>query len=133
VLILQRSAPTPSYVFSAVPITAPIARAVVDRQIAALDMNDERRFGVLVALGEAIANAVEHAYCSSSPGLIALEFANEACRLVMTVEDFGCWRPFVPRYERGRGFELMRAFMDSVQIMSTPQSTKVILTTKLDS
>jgi anti-sigma regulatory factor (Ser/Thr protein kinase) len=35
-----------------------------------LDINAERRFGVIVALGEAIANAIEHAYRGGNPGLI---------------------------------------------------------------
>lgn len=81
----------PHYVFSAVPIASPIARAIVEGEMAALNIDDERRFGVLVALGEAIANAVEHAY---------------------------------------RG-ELMHAFMDSVQILSTRESTKLVLKAKL--
>jgi serine phosphatase RsbU (regulator of sigma subunit)/anti-sigma regulatory factor (Ser/Thr protein kinase) len=133
VLILSREAPVPCYVFSAVPIVAPIARAIVEREMASLQIDHERRFGVLVALGEAIANAIEHAYRGSLPGLIRLAFENEARQLIVTVEDFGRWRPFIHRDERGRGIELMHAFMDSVQILSTRQSTKIVLKTKLAS
>jgi anti-sigma regulatory factor (Ser/Thr protein kinase) len=133
VLILSREAPVPRYLFSAVPIVAPIARAIVEREMAALQIDDERRFGVLVALGEAIANAIEHAYRGSLPGLIRLAFENEARQLIVTVEDFGRWRPFIHRDERGRGIELMHAFMDSVQILSTRQSTKIVLKAKLAS
>jgi anti-sigma regulatory factor (Ser/Thr protein kinase) len=131
VLLLSRSAPVERYVFSAVPIFAPIARAIVEHEIAGLQIDNERRFGVLVALGEAVANAIEHAYRGANPGLIRLELENQAQQLVMTVEDFGRWRPFIRCEERGRGIDLMRAFVDSVQILSTRQSTKIVLKTQL--
>jgi anti-sigma regulatory factor (Ser/Thr protein kinase) len=133
VLLLSRSDPVGCYTFSAVPIAAPIARAIVDREISDLGIDDERRFGVLVALGEAIANAIEHAYRGAAGGLIRLELENQAHQLVVTVEDFGRWRPFRRRGDRGRGIDLMRAFMDSVQIFSTRQSTKIVLKTEVAS
>jgi len=133
VLILSRADPVDTYVFSAVPIVAPIARAIVEREMAELEIAAERRFGILVALGEAIANAVEHAYRGASPGLIRLALERHPNLLIVSVEDFGRWRPFVRREERGRGIELMHAFMDSVQILSTRQSTKIVLKTKIAS
>ncbi len=132
-LVLSRSDPVESYVFSAVPIVAPIARAIVEREVAGIDIDAERRFGVLVALGEAVANAIEHAYRGGNPGLIRLAVERRPKLLIMSVEDFGRWRPFIRREERGRGLELMHAFMDSVQILSTRQSTKIVLKTKLAS
>ncbi len=132
-LLLSRSDPVDSYVFSAVPIAAPIARAIVEREMAELDIPAERRFGALVALGEAIANAVEHAYRGGNPGLIRIAIERHPKVLTMSVEDYGCWKPFVHREDRGRGIELMRAFMDSVQILSTQESTKIVLKTKLAS
>lgn len=132
-LLLSRSDPVDSYVFSAVPVVAPIARAIVEHEMAELVIDAERRFGVLVALGEAIANAIEHAYRGGNPGLIRLAIERRPKVLVLTVEDFGRWRPFIRCEERGRGFELMHAFMDSVQIFSTRQSTKIVLKTKVRS
>jgi anti-sigma regulatory factor (Ser/Thr protein kinase) len=132
-LLLSRGDPVDSYVFSAVPIAAPIARAIVEREMAELDIDDERRFGVLVALGEAVANAIEHAYRGGNPGLIRLAIERHSKVLMMSIEDFGRWRPFVRREDRGRGIELMHAFMDSVHILSTRQSTKVVLKTKIAS
>jgi anti-sigma regulatory factor (Ser/Thr protein kinase) len=133
VLLLSRRDPVACYTFYAVPIVAPIARAIVEREISHLGIDDERRFGVLVALGEAIANAVEHAYRGANRGLIRFELENQPRQLVVTVEDFGRWRPFIRCDDRGRGIELMHAFMDSVQILSTRQSTKIVLKTKLAS
>ncbi|HEX3671367.1 MAG TPA: ATP-binding protein, partial [Candidatus Cybelea sp.] len=78
-----------------------------------------------------IANAVEHAYHGGEPGLIRFETAREDGLFIVTVEDFGRWRPFVRREERGRGIELMHAFMDGVQIHSTHESTRIVLKVQL--
>lgn len=131
VLVLSREAPVSRYVFSAVDTVSPIARAIVADELDELEIESERRFGVLVAIGEAIANAVEHAYHGGEPGLIRFETAREDGLFIVTVEDFGRWRPFVRREERGRGIELMHAFMDGVQIHSTHESTRIVLKVQL--
>lgn len=132
VFVLTRTAPVPHYVFPALPLASPIARAIVEQAIRPLQLSNDRQFGVLVAVGEAIANAVEHAYRGSPPGLIRMEIAIDSLALVVTVEDYGRWRPFVRREERGRGIELMHAFMDGVQIRSTRESTAIVLKVRLD-
>lgn len=131
VLVLSRTAPVPFYIFSAVPVVATLSRAIVAKKLNELDIEPERRFGVLVALGEAIANAIEHAYRDEEPGLVRLELTDEGKHFVLCVEDFGRWRPFVRREERGRGIEMMHAFMDRVQIQSTRQSTRIVLKAEL--
>jgi serine phosphatase RsbU (regulator of sigma subunit)/anti-sigma regulatory factor (Ser/Thr protein kinase) len=131
VLMLSRTARVPYYVFSAVPLVASLSRAIVGNAMDELDVPGERRFGVLVAVGEAIANAIEHAYSGTDPGLLRLEVGGDGNHVALSVEDFGCWRPCVRRAERGRGFEIMHAFMDRVQIESTRESTKVVLKAEL--
>lgn len=131
VLVLTRHDPVCDYVFSAVPVVSAISRAIVADELDANHIPNPRRFGILVALGEAVANAVEHAYRGSAPGLVHMSLANESDDLVLTVEDFGRWRPFVRREERGRGFELMHAFMDGVQVRSTRESTSIVLKAKV--
>jgi serine phosphatase RsbU (regulator of sigma subunit)/anti-sigma regulatory factor (Ser/Thr protein kinase) len=132
VLVLERDAPVRDYVFSALPMVSPLARAIVTQVLDPLQMTAERRFGVLVALGEAIANAIEHGYRGEPGGLISLRIETQRDHLVITVEDFGRWRPYVPREERGRGIELMHAFTDGVQIRSSRESTTIVLRVKLD-
>ncbi len=127
VLVLSRTAPVPYYVFSAVPVVAALSRAIVAERLDRLGIEGERRFGILVALGEAVANAIEHAYRDADPGPIRLELTDEGKHFVLCVEDFGRWRPFVRREERGRGIEMMHAFMDRVQIQSTRASTRIVL------
>lgn len=126
-LFLSRNASVQEYVFSAVPTAASLARAIVGDELTELGIEGERRFGILVALGEAVANAVEHAYRDAAPGLIRLQTATDERYYSLTVEDFGRWRPFVRRPHRGRGIELMHAFMDGVQIRSTRESTRIAM------
>lgn len=125
--------PVRSYVFSAVPVVAPIARSIVEREIRDLDIDPQRRFDLVIAVGEAVANAVEHAYRDAPPGLVQLRIDRDARQLVATIEDFGHWRPFARSEERGRGIELMHACMDSVQIRSTRASTQILLKAQLAS
>jgi anti-sigma regulatory factor (Ser/Thr protein kinase) len=127
VLTLSRVAPVRGYVFSAVPATAPLARAILEQELRSVPYDDEKRFGVLVAVGEAVANAIEHAYRGDDPGLIRLSVEREAAAATITIQDFGRWRTFGKREERGRGIELMRAFSDGVQIKSSRNSTSVVL------
>ncbi len=132
-LLLSRSMPVSTYLFSAVPIVAPIARAIAERDIESLELTGERRFDLLIALGEAVANAIEHGYRDVAPGLIRLNIERNGRQLIMTVEDFGHWKPFARSDVRGRGIELMHACMDSVQIQSTRDSTKIVLKAALAS
>jgi len=109
----------------------PIVRRSLDRFAARLGLDDDRRFALLTATGEAIANAVEHAY-RGSPGLVRLEAQAGDEALTITVEDEGKWKPAQRREERGRGLPLMRALMDAVEIRTHQARTEVRLTMSLE-
>jgi serine phosphatase RsbU (regulator of sigma subunit)/anti-sigma regulatory factor (Ser/Thr protein kinase)/CHASE1-domain containing sensor protein len=84
---------------------------------------------VVLAGGEALANAVEHAYADRpQPGTISLEARLEPPReVVIRITDQGVWREQVtPRIDRGRGLMVMRAVMDHVEV--TPGSTGTTVT-----
>ncbi|WFE36161.1 SpoIIE family protein phosphatase [Micromonospora sp. WMMD975] len=80
-------------------------------------------YNVLVAAGEACANAIEHGHRDSPGGRIRLRAAATADALRLSVTDSGHWReqnrPADP--SRGRGLALMRALMDSITV--TPGAT----------
>ncbi|GAA3752873.1 SpoIIE family protein phosphatase [Micromonospora maritima] len=80
-------------------------------------------YNVLVAAGEACANAIEHGHRDSPGGRIRLRAAATADALRLSVTDTGHWRdqarPADPH--RGRGLVLMRALMDSITV--TPGAT----------
>jgi anti-sigma regulatory factor (Ser/Thr protein kinase) len=66
----------------------------------------------LLAVGEAAANAVEHAYPPTVAGRIDIEVTRFPHELTMRIRDFGHWRSVPAHGDRGRGLLLMRAVSD---------------------
>lgn len=84
---------------------------------------------ILVACGEACANAVEHAY-GPSGGEFSVEGWLRDGEIVITVRDQGRWRP--PRgLDRGRGTGLMHSLMDDVSIDHDASGTTVVMKRRL--
>ena len=85
---------------------------------------------VLVASGEAITNAVEHAY-GPGRGMIDVDARMEGATVEVVVHDRGVWRP--PRgTERGRGRGIMAGLMDEVVVASDEAGTTVTMRKRLD-
>ncbi|MGI8795547.1 MAG: SpoIIE family protein phosphatase [Acidimicrobiia bacterium] len=84
---------------------------------------------IAIAVNEAAANAVEHAY-----GLADADFSVEARvdqeAVVVRVRDAGQWRE-PPVHGRGRGLDLMRGLMDEASVDSGPDGTTVMLRRRL--
>jgi anti-sigma regulatory factor (Ser/Thr protein kinase) len=121
-----------SFTFSALPMAVPLVRRSLLRYAERLGLDDDRLFALLTASGEAIANAVEHAY-QGEPGLVRVGAQVAGDELIITVEDEGKWRPAQRREERGRGLPLMRALMSAVEIRTHQARTEVRLTLALPS
>jgi anti-sigma regulatory factor (Ser/Thr protein kinase) len=111
-------------------MAVPLVRRSLERFARGLGFGDDHRFSLLTAVGEAVANAVEHAY-SGLPGLVRVHAHAGDDNLVVTVEDDGKWKPAQRRDERGRGLPLMRALMDGVEIRTHQARTEVRLTMAL--
>lgn len=114
--------------FSAIPLAAPMTRALLHRFCDEHGLDEARRFALITAVGEAVANAVEHAYCGGPPGHFLLRTAVDGKQITVEVEDHGRWRPFQRRDERGRGIVLMHELMDRVRITSAQNRTVISLT-----
>jgi anti-sigma regulatory factor (Ser/Thr protein kinase) len=98
------------------------AREWLDRQ--GLDTGD--REAVVLALGEACANAVEHAYADAPSGDVKVEISTVDGALVVEVRDTGAWRAEShDDPDRGRGFQLMRALSESVDVEPGEAGTTV--------
>ena len=117
------------FTFSALPMAVPLVRRSLERFAHGVGLDDDHRFSLLTAVGEAVANAVEHAYVGP-PGLVRVH-AHAGESLVVTIEDEGKWKPAQRRDERGRGLPLMRALMDGVEIRTHQARTVVRLTMAL--
>jgi anti-anti-sigma factor len=74
-----------------------------------------------LALGEALANAVEHAYPGAAEGECAWSLERDPDGAVRAcVQDFGVWRPPpADRGHRGRGLELISALGADVDVRRT--------------
>jgi serine phosphatase RsbU (regulator of sigma subunit)/anti-sigma regulatory factor (Ser/Thr protein kinase) len=122
--------PTFSFALSAIPVAVPLVRRSLQRFVQRLEIDEERRFAILTATGEAVANAVEHAY-NGSPGTVRVSARLADGAFVVSVEDEGTWKPAQRREERGRGLPLMRALMDAVEIRTHQARTEIRLTLAL--
>ncbi len=95
-----------------------------------LGLDRERSEGLVVAVGEAVSNAIEHAYLAA-PGTIHVRARRSGAVLVVEVRDHGRWRQEAAGERPGHGLELMRAFADGVNIETTARGTTVSLTLAL--
>lgn len=88
---------------------------------------------VLIAAGEACANAVEHGHRATPDGIIRL-FAETSCDTVrVIVADSGKWKPGDPADtpHRGRGLGIMKALSSRVTITPGPLGTTVEMHTRI--
>ncbi len=121
VLVAHRRATThpPLHLdLQAQPSALPGVRRRLGAWLTALGMSEQDRVGVMVAVGEACANAAEHAYRGSEPGPMSVTAAVDVDGLLtVTVRDQGTWRP--PDRDpgdRGRGLLIMRQLVDGVTL-----------------
>ena len=109
--------------FSAIPMAAPIVRAMVNRFCDQNNISADQRFALTSSIGEAVANAVEHAYHGEDAGSFELHLEAQPDFVTVDVQDRGHWRPFQKRDDRGRGMVLMHELMDRVRINSAQHGT----------
>jgi PAS domain S-box-containing protein len=122
---------------SALRLRLPAAPAQLSRMrhtatdwLARIGASDEEAREIAVAVNEAAANAIEHAY-----GLFDADFLVEADQtgdlVEFVVRDFGHWRTRSDPGDRGRGLDLARALMDSVEVETGDDGTTVRLARRL--
>jgi anti-anti-sigma factor len=135
VLVAHRRAETTEPLeldLSAVPAALPMVRRHLGAWLARLGMGEQDRVGVMVAVGEATANAAEHAYRGVEPGRMQVTAAVDVDGLLtVTVRDQGRWRP--PDRDpgdRGRGLLIMRQLVDGV-VLQGEHGTTVTLSMRL--
>ncbi|MDY7101522.1 MAG: SpoIIE family protein phosphatase [Actinomycetota bacterium] len=89
-----------------------------------MTMDEDTLSGLLVAVSEAVTNAVEHRRTDGD--VIAVSAQVDGARIEITVSDQGVWRPPVPQATRGFGLSIMRALTD-VTVDPTPRGTTVTM------
>ncbi len=87
---------------------------------------------VVLAVGEASTNSIEHAYRERQPGTLRVEAEVEGHEIHIRVIDFGSWRtPTDQPNTRGRGLPLIRALSDVSALDSTVTGTTVAMSFRL--
>jgi serine phosphatase RsbU (regulator of sigma subunit)/GAF domain-containing protein/anti-sigma regulatory factor (Ser/Thr protein kinase) len=96
-------------------------------------VNRDQAHDMLVAAGEAVANAIEHGHRDSPEGIITLRATALVDQVQLTIVDSGSWKPPHPVADRhrGRGITLMRALMQDVAIHPDADGTTVHLLARI--
>ncbi len=105
-------------------------RVAVRRWLLAVGAAQRAVADLLVAVGEACTNAVEHAY-GPDGGTVTVHMELQLPDVLATVRDTGRWRP--PRGEGrgGRGMLFMRNCSDDLRIDHGPTGTSVVIRRRL--
>ncbi len=92
---------------------------------------EEDTEALVLASYEAMANTVEHAYRDQTQGLLDVraQIDDEQARVVVTVTDYGKWKPPQPGGSslRGRGLSLIRGLTSTATIAPTTGGTTVTM------
>ena len=105
--------------------SAPAAmRHALNSFLTALKIPEDRRIDIVTASGEALANAVEHAYLGAK-GDFNLRLSLREGKVLGEVQDLGAWRDCNPAAERGRGLAILRATTQQLELNRSPHGTTV--------
>jgi PAS domain S-box-containing protein len=109
------------------------SRAALRSWLGQAGVGNDQIQNVLIAAGEAVANAIEHGHRDHPGGLITLRAKAFVDRLRVTITDSGKWKPSEPGADirRGRGLALMKGLMDDFTIRSDLAGTTVDLHSRI--
>jgi anti-sigma regulatory factor (Ser/Thr protein kinase) len=112
----------------------PAQLSVIRRELAGwlapLALTDDETADVVLAVDEAAANAVRHAYGPGTSGRVELTMWTEPGTLCVEIVDHGSWRPPAvptPVGDSGRGIPLMSSVADAVLIHYDGRGSRVLL------
>jgi anti-sigma regulatory factor (Ser/Thr protein kinase) len=132
--VLYRHPPVPLTVtLAAHPAGLAVSRGRLRRWLAAAGVDAESSADILLAVGEATANATEHAVVGADHDVaITVTATITGSRLRLTVCDDGVWKPPpASSGHRGHGIPLINALVDSAELTTTPEGTTVEMVKEL--
>jgi len=112
---------------------APLRRSL-RRWLDANGADEQTVTDLLVAVGEACTNAMEHAHGLAPERTFSISAHRTGPTIEVVVADDGRWRPPAPSTpdgHRGRGLTIMRGLMDDVVIVEGDHGTTVRMTKKV--
>jgi serine phosphatase RsbU (regulator of sigma subunit)/anti-sigma regulatory factor (Ser/Thr protein kinase) len=105
------------------------SRRMLGRWLSQYELEREVATEITIAVSEACANAIEHAY-GPARGSFAVHAEARDGVIVVKIADHGRWR--APRGEnRGRGLKIMEAAMDGVELAAGEHGTEVLMQRRL--
>ncbi len=111
----------------AVPETVAGLRRRLRSWLAEAGVGDDVADDVLLAVGEAAANVVEHAYTDADAGTMVVSASLRESELQLTVADTGTWQ--VPAWDTwtggGWGLQLIQEVMDEAAVHTVNTGTRV--------
>jgi anti-sigma regulatory factor (Ser/Thr protein kinase) len=112
------------------PSSLATMRRSLARWLRAAGARREEAYEILVACGEACANAVAHAYPAMGEGEFEVSATRHERQVKIVVRDRGSWRE--PRNATlGRGLALMRELTDELELDPSPEGTTVTMRRQL--
>ena len=118
-----------SLILPAQPETLADVRRMLRRWLRSIGAGREELSVMTLAVGEACANAVEHAY-SPAPATYAVESSVRDGEITIVVRDAGRWRR--PRgHHRGRGLTIMENARDDLDVRQTADGTEIVMRRRL--
>jgi serine/threonine-protein kinase RsbW len=110
------------------PIQLSAIRHQLQGWLAPLQLTADEIGDVVLAVDEAVSNAVSHAYGSDEAGRVELTLWTEPGTLSIEVVDHGHWQTPEARPEvGGRGISLMNSMVESVLIHFDKRGSRVLL------
>ena len=113
------------------------AERLAGRVTRRLDLAENDRMDIAIAVTEAVNNAVLHGNCQHPEKMVTVRFELNAAQVRITVRDQGegfdpgsVADPLTPENitkPNGRGLLVLESLMDSVQVKTTPRGTEVIM------
>jgi anti-sigma regulatory factor (Ser/Thr protein kinase) len=106
------------------------SRHLIRRWVEANGGTDDDCAAFAIAVSEACANSIEHAY-GPRKATVELRAALVDGVATVTIRDHGEWQPPRDSNRRGRGIPIMREFMDDVSVERAETGTTVNLERRL--
>jgi anti-sigma regulatory factor (Ser/Thr protein kinase)/putative methionine-R-sulfoxide reductase with GAF domain len=100
-------------------------RHMLRRWLARRAADADEVYDITLAVQEACANAIEHAY-APGPAAFDVDASYDDGVVTVAIRDRGRWRAARGKH-RGRGLPLMEALMESVDVQRTDEGTAVVL------
>lgn len=96
------------------------------RWLERIGVSPETANEVTLACSEGCANAVEHAH-ETTRQLVEVEAVLDDAELELRIRDYGVWSEGTGSQLRGRGLDMIRVLMDSLDVRRTPKGTELVM------